>query len=1859
MRVALRARLRTSLVMTMAVALIVSMFALIEVAPAHAAEGTLSPTGAASTAGARTTHTVRIPATVVAGDLLVLAFTVNSTTGTVTAPADWTEVEAVDGNGVRSRVWSKTAAAGDANLNVAVTTSGTLKAVVSVSAYRSTIGSPTITAAESKVVDSGASTHATPAVSLQGANSWLVNVWGEKSNDAVTWTLPVTATERTTATATGSGKVSQIVADSNGAVEGPTAAPVEATTSISVSRGTQISLAIAPGSEVEEPGNTAPAASFTGACEGLTCSFDANGSTDADGDPLTFTWAFGDEGTATGVTTEHTYVAAGGYTVTLTVSDGTTTSQTTRDVSPAPVDVSVGVLSSVGAASTAGSRTAHIVRIPATVAVGDLLVLAFTANSTSGSVTAPVGWTVAESVTGNGVLSRVWSKTAGAGDANANVTVTSSATVKSVVGIVAYRSTIGIPSITAAEGKAVDTTASAHTAPPVAIEGTTSWLVNVFAEKSSSATTWTLPVSVTGRTQGAATGTGKVSQIIGDSNAPVAGPISGTPTANTSSATSRGVQIALAVATGSEANPGNQPPTPAFTATCSGLVCSFDASASTDADGDPLTFSWAFGDTGTATGATASRTYVAGGTYTVTLSVSDGTNTAQTTRVVSPAPVITGPGHTAEVSDTVLTNMPRITEGEIWDLEIIGERVYVVGGFTSIRNNAAGNTTNYTQRYLAAFNVRTGLVDPTFRPVFDGTVQDVEASPDGTKLYVAGRFNTVNGMTKRKFASINPLTGATVAGWTANANGAGTELEATNSTVYLGGQFTQINAADKRGLAAVDASTGALVGRSAQNPKGTWNNDISGGIGVNGQLNIQELKLTPDLSTLMVVHTGRQIAGQDRYGVGLINVTTGELTPWRTRLWEDNLTYVGGIQRAYGADISPDGTYMVVGSGSGGDRPPINDTAIALPLQGGDFVEPLWISRAFDSIYGIAISEVAVYLGGHFSWNESQQSRDPWPGLDNVGYGTGQGLSGYGLGDEVLRRDHVGSLSPTNGKALNWNPGSNSFEGNKAMLVTRWGLVAGGDATTQGGQNVGRLAVYSLPSTTTQANDTTITHPVEGRVVPALEPVTLTGTARATSGVNRVQVEVRDRDSNRYLQDDLVTWGSANTINAVLASPGATTSDWSLTLTLDSNRSMEFMARTVGTNGTQDSSKDINKFESFSNADAAPRATFSTPAAGIVPTTSFTVTGSATDDFGVQSLSYTVRDESNRYLQNDGSAQATYNSFGITPDVVGATNTTWSTEITVPSEGVWRMQVEVRDSAGQPSLDTFDRTWTVTSTAVSPLVTITAPVTMTPPTAAATVSIAPGAPITFSGTASDDDSLRSVEIQLRNSSTREALASDGTWAVDNSAGWFRVTPANLSAQSTNWTYTTNFTVRPGTYTFTVRSTDDLGLTTTSTNQGRLTLSAQIAGDNAPDTRLTVTGTQTGGQSLALNLTGTATDDFGVQSVRVSLRDRDTDRYMQPNGTVSAAYADLAATLASPGATSTNWTLSVTLPTEGSWDVTAFAFDGAGQQDPSTTSATARYVLYPGDQPPTVVQDLLQPVNGALFTDGRIQVTGRVEDDRQIASAQVAIRNAAGQYLGSNGTFTSTTESWRSAFLTSPGSPGSNYNYTSPVVPAGEYTVRVRGVDHHGFVTNPTTDVTVTVTQPANNAPVAVANVTCQTGNQTANSEAKAPICSLDGRSSTDENTTTLVYSWVVGVGTTTRTGAQVSYTYATPGTFTVTLTVTDEYGLTSTATQQVTIVEPVGNDAPNAVIGNVTQPNNGVVCTGLVCTGFTSSQSTDPNVGDTLTRLWNWGDGTATSTTTSPNSHTFPAAGTYTVTLTVTDGWGRAGTTTRQVTVAP
>ena len=71
----------------------------------------------------------------------------------------------------------------------------------------------------------------------------------------------------------------------------------------------------------------------------------------------------------------------------------------------------------------------------------------------------------------------------------------------------------------------------------------------------------------------------------------------------------------------------NVAPTATFTATCTGRVCQTNSAGTSDPNGDQIKYSWNFGDgSALSTSASPAHTYAAGGTFTITLTVTDGWN---------------------------------------------------------------------------------------------------------------------------------------------------------------------------------------------------------------------------------------------------------------------------------------------------------------------------------------------------------------------------------------------------------------------------------------------------------------------------------------------------------------------------------------------------------------------------------------------------------------------------------------------------------------------------------------------------------------------------------------------------------------------------------------------------------------------------------------------------------------------------------------------------------------------------------------------------------------------------------------------------------------------------------------------------------------------------------------------------------------------------------------------------------------------------------------------------------------------------------------------------------------------------------
>jgi PKD repeat protein len=84
----------------------------------------------------------------------------------------------------------------------------------------------------------------------------------------------------------------------------------------------------------------------------------------------------------------------------------------------------------------------------------------------------------------------------------------------------------------------------------------------------------------------------------------------------------------------------NTPPIAAFSASCSNLSCTFDASASSDTDGQIRSYIWSFGDGTLGRAASVSHIYAAAGTYSVGLAVVDNGGASSTTskQVIAQAP---------------------------------------------------------------------------------------------------------------------------------------------------------------------------------------------------------------------------------------------------------------------------------------------------------------------------------------------------------------------------------------------------------------------------------------------------------------------------------------------------------------------------------------------------------------------------------------------------------------------------------------------------------------------------------------------------------------------------------------------------------------------------------------------------------------------------------------------------------------------------------------------------------------------------------------------------------------------------------------------------------------------------------------------------------------------------------------------------------------------------------------------------------------------------------------------------------------------------------------------------------------------
>jgi PKD repeat protein len=620
-------------------------------------------------------------------------------------------------------------------------------------------------------------------------------------------------------------------------------------------------------------------------------------------------------------------------------------------------------------------------------------------------------------------------------------------------------------------------------------------------------------------------------------------------------------------------------------------------------------------------------------------------------------------------------------------------------------------------------------------------------------------------------------------------------------------------------------------------------------------------------------------------------------------------------------------------------------------------------------------------------------------------------------------------------------------------------------------------------------------------------------------------------------------------------------------------------------------------------AATAPSAAFSVSPSGPTPGSAVTFVSSSTPGSGSSITGYT-------WNFGDGTPAQPTSSPAI--------------HHTYSARNKYTVTLTVTNSAGQTSTST--QTVTVDN----------------PPTAAFTPSAtvaAPGTGISFNGAASTPGSGGAIRDYSWN-------FGDGT------------------AQDTGGTPTTAHTyATTGTYTATLTTTDDLDVASSTTTV--------ITVDQPSAAFTTAPATPAPGTAVSFNGAG-STDPQGTvadyswsfgdgttfdsgssptTSHTYSLRNHYsvtltiTNIYGQTSSTTQVVTVDNPPTAA--------FTRSATVAAPG----TQLSFNGT-QSTPGAGGTITDYSWNFGDGTALVDTGATATAAHTYATLGKYTVTLTVTDDLGVtgtASQQVVIDQPSAAFTAAPANpAPGSPVSFNGAGSTDPQGTIADYSWTfgdsTPVVDSGNSATTSHTYSARGHYS-----VTLTITniygQTSSSTQIlTVDNPPTASFTPSATVATPGTRLSFDGtKSAPGAGGTITDYKWNFGDGSTAvDTGATptAAHTYATPGTYAVTLTVTDDLGATGPASQQVIIDQPSAafttappNPAPNTTVS------------------FNATGSTDPQ-GTIVDYSWNFGDGTTIDSGSSPTaSHTYSARNHYSVTLTITTNHGQTSPATQTVTV--
>ena len=196
-------------------------------------------------------------------------------------------------------------------------------------------------------------------------------------------------------------------------------------------------------------------------------------------------------------------------------------------------------------------------------------------------------------------------------------------------------------------------------------------------------------------------------------------------------------------------------------------------------------------------------------------------------------------------------------------------------------------------------------------------------------------------------------------------------------------------------------------------------------------------------------------------------------------------------------------------------------------------------------------------------------------------------------------------------------------------------------------------------------------------------------------------------------------------------------------------------------------------------------------------------------------------------------------------------------------------------------------------------------------------------PVTLSGTAVDNVGVDMVRVAIRN-------RNNGLWLQDDMTTFgpfnrFDATLTNPGQPNIDWSFIVP--LPDGNYALSARATDLAGNDQSISPWRHFNVDANDTTDPSIDADFAFGHTF---GSSPVTLSGAASDNVGVDMVRVAIRNRNNGLWLQDDMTTFGPFNRFDATLTNPGQPNIDWSFIVPLP-DGNYALSARATDLAGNE----------------------------------------------------------------------------------------------------------------------------------------------------------------------------------------------------------------------------------------------------------------------------------------------------------------------------------------